>query len=338
MPIEQQAGRARMGVSPERRRMMSMRRLTALLVVLVLVVPVSVFAAGKDSQKDRIKIVTERPHRVLRWVGEDENGAWLGVHMQELNAGLREAMKLGDVEGVLVADVEEGSPAEKAGIKAGDIILEVDNKETPSPGKLFKTIRKHDPGDEVDVIIWRDGKKKTVKAKLTESDHLESWVMAPDALKDVFLMKHLRGAFLGVSTMDLETDDLAEYFGVKAGDGALVMQVVEESAAEEAGIKAGDVITSVGDEKVTGPSKLVEAIAEYEPGDNVDVSLIRKGKKMKIREVAAPVKKKEQEVSSPEQETPEKAEPVTAEEPKTTAQSEDKTGESAAGPKSVENA
>ena len=62
-----------MGVSPERRRMMSMRRLTVLLVVLVLVVPASVFAAGKDSQKDRIKIVTERPHRVLRWGGEEKN-------------------------------------------------------------------------------------------------------------------------------------------------------------------------------------------------------------------------------------------------------------------------
>lgn len=64
----------------------------------------------------------------------------------------------------------------------------------------------------------------------------------------------------------------------------------------------------------------------------------RKGKKMKIREVAAPVKKAEQAVVSPENEASEKTESATAEEPKTTAQPEDKTGENAAGPKSVENA
>ena len=201
---------------------MTMRKMTVLLVALALVVPASVAISKKCGCDGKPVFIGEKQHHAVKIRGIDEDGAWLGVHVQELNAGLREAIGMGDEEGVLVADVEEDSPAEKAGIESGDVILEIDKKKTPNYKKLVTITRKHDPGDEVEVIVLRDGKKKTFKAKLAESDRVAAWAVAPDALKDVYMLNLSDGAFLGGSTMDLENEDLAGYLDVKASGGALV--------------------------------------------------------------------------------------------------------------------
>jgi C-terminal processing protease CtpA/Prc len=93
------------------------------------------------------------------------------------------------------------------------------------------------------------------------------------------MMPHGR---LGLKLKDLD-DDLASYFDVKAGEGVLVLEVVEDSPAEEAGVKSGDVVIMIGEEKVSDSEDLVENVYEYEVGDEVALVLVRKGKEKKMQ-------------------------------------------------------
>lgn len=89
-------------------------------------------------------------------------------------------------------------------------------------------------------------------------------------------------AFMGVLLSDL-SDQLGEYFGVKRGRGVLITEVVEDSPAEEAGLVAGDVITSIDNEKMYEYSDIQEVLGDYEPGDEVSISFIRNKKSKEIK-------------------------------------------------------
>jgi len=90
------------------------------------------------------------------------------------------------------------------------------------------------------------------------------------------------GPQLGIETLDLESDDLASYFGVKAGDGVLVTGLLPDSGAEEAGIKAGDVILKLEQEEVGTTEALREALSEFEAGHEVHVTLLRDKKQQEL--------------------------------------------------------
>ncbi len=217
------------------------------------------------------------------WVWKSEKtGAWLGVHLQEIDDGLREALDLDDQAGVLVSDVIEDSPAENAGIRPGDIIFKVDNKEVDSPAQLAKYIRRKDPGDKVKIRFLRDGKKKSEKIKLGERGIDLSRIVIGDEdtpLPSIFEI-HMRPR-LGVVVQPLDKD-LASYFDVKEGEGVLVTKVMEDTPAESAGLKGGDVIMKVGDEDIGDADDIRRALSEYESGDRIRVEVVRKGKRKEI--------------------------------------------------------
>ncbi len=102
-----------------------------------------------------------------------EDGAYLGVYTEELNDQLAEYFEVDG--GILVKQVEEDSPAEEAGIKAGDIIVKVDDDQVDTPSELFDVIRDHDEGDEVKVGIVRKGSEMTISATLDETPESRSY-------------------------------------------------------------------------------------------------------------------------------------------------------------------
>jgi C-terminal processing protease CtpA/Prc len=237
----------------------------------------------------------ESEHKVVK-VEVETGGAWLGVTIQDLDESLREAMDIDeDAEGVLVGDVVEDSPAEKAGIVKGDIILLVDDESIVDVSQLVDEIKSREPDTKAEITVLRDGKKKTLGAVLGSRPEK---LMTLGSLFDLEALKGLehieipqinigisgwggRGR-LGVYVDDL-SEGLAEYFGVPDGKGVLVEDVVDDSPAEKAGIKAGDVILEIDGERIYDTEGLVEEIREMEADEETPIVVLRKGKKITLK-------------------------------------------------------
>ena len=212
---------------------------------------------------------------------------WLGVYSQTLTPELREGLNYTG-SGALVSRVVEGSPAEKAGVKSGDVIVGINTTTVASATDLTKAVQATKVGQTVSVRIVRDGARRTLSAKLAErpEDDLE-WSESPgdreapeapgsrhykdggdfetffdDAMPGFAMLSGGRGR-LGVRIENL-SPDLGSYFGVADGKGVLVLEVFKETPAEKAGLKAGDVITKAGDRKVEDSDDLVSALRDAE--------------------------------------------------------------------------
>jgi C-terminal processing protease CtpA/Prc len=255
----------------------------------------AVAAAGEmleqaGSEKGAVKVlVRDDEGNVDIFLSSNDGGGWLGVHVQDLDEDLREAMELDDdVEGVVVSDVVDDSPAEKFGIEDGDLIISVDGDEMTDVSELVEKIRSYDPDTEVDVAVLRNGRKKVMGVVLGQRS---KQVLTEDFLwkgKDLEFPPIEIGAFgfggkgrLGVYVDDL-SEGLAEYFDVPDGEGALVEDVVEDSPAEEAGIQAGDVIIKVGDHDVDDTDSLIKAIDKMEADEETPVEVLRRGRKLTL--------------------------------------------------------
>jgi C-terminal processing protease CtpA/Prc len=236
-----------------------------------------------DDESGKVKVVV------------DDGGGWLGVGIEPVQAE-KSAKKAS--EGVLVNDIYEGSPAEKAGIQVGDIILTVDGEKAESVDQLVKLVRSKEPGGDVEVTVLRDGKQETMIATLGERPEQEVTWFSDDFLKSLEGLKALENIYipelsiglsgwggrgrLGVYVDDL-TEGLAEYFEVPGGKGVLVEDVVKGAPAEKAGIKPGDVIIRIGDRDVGDTEELIDAISDMKTGTPTDIVMLRKGKEIKVK-------------------------------------------------------
>jgi S1-C subfamily serine protease len=213
--------------------------------------------------------------------------------------GSQLGVMVSDGAGVVVDEVNAGSPAEKAGIKAGDVVVEFDGERVRSARQLTRLIQETPEGRAVAIGLLRDGKKQTVNA--TPENTAMTFNYGPDV--DRVMRDAERGArefrFDTPGTFDFRLDgpdrdnreprrfeyrlpwgmmpfmagsrgrlgvsvqsltpDLEEYFGAKNG-GALVSSVTKESAAAKAGVKAGDVITSINGKRVNDADDLVSEL------------------------------------------------------------------------------
>jgi len=242
------------------------RWIAVFAAILILFAVSTVFAQDSKDCKDCIDCECV----FVKTVSIEEDGAFLGVYPADLDDTKREALDF-EGEGVLIEDIVEDGPAQKAGVEAGDIIIKMDDKAIASNDELRKILKKRKPGDKMKILVSRDGEKMEFTLELVERpEEAFTYKTAPHFGK----MK--KGAFLGVEIIGLE-EQLAEYFGVK--EGVLVEEVEEESPAEKAGIKAGDVIVKIADEEIEDIDDLVEEIRSHDPGTEVKVGVVRKGKK-----------------------------------------------------------
>lgn len=213
--------------------------------------------------------------------------AWLGVYTQTLTPELSEGLNYTG-SGALVSRVVEASPAEKAGVKKGDVIVGLNTTTIASATDLTKAIGNAKVDATVSVRIIRDGERRTLSAKLVERPVEEmEWSSAPEApghhggdfefmFDDAvpgFAFRGGRGR-LGVRVEDLNAD-LGSYFGVTDGKGALVVEVLKDTPAEKAGVKAGDVITKVGPTVIANSDDLVKALRSAE-NNKVTLTVRRK--------------------------------------------------------------
>lgn len=210
--------------------------------------------------------------------------AWLGIYTQTVDEDLKEAFDLNSDYGVIIKLVVPDSPADKAGLKQGDVILKFSGDKLADSDQLIGFVRNHDPGDEVEIEIMRKGKEKELVVELGSRQDYD------DA--DRFLWKHkglmphvysktykskksvFSDSYIGLQLENMNAQ-LGEYFGVEDGEGALVTEVIEDSPASEAGLKAGDVVIEVDGDKVTDPSDVQEAICGKDEGDEVELIVLR---------------------------------------------------------------
>lgn len=229
----------------------------------------------------------------------DRDRGYLGIHLQSIDAGLAEALDRKEDSGVLIRQVEEESPAAKAGLRPGDIVVKLDGETVSTPSDLRRAVRQHDAGDEVKVEYVRHGKSASAKVTLGEAEDDDMSRMGNMARRfhegmdrGMHRARELRvggeRGFLGVVTQPL-TGQLGEYFGVKENEGALVAEVVEDSPAAKLGLKVGDVITAVGEESIEDPSDLSEAVRSFEEPATVKITWVR-DKKEKSGDAALEVR------------------------------------------------
>jgi serine protease Do len=226
----------------------------------------------------------------------DDTG-WLGVYTQELSPELEEALNHhGDA--VLVTRAVANSPADRAGLRKGDLIVRVNSKSVGSPTELARAVQSFSPGDEVEIQIVRDGERRTLSPTLARRNDTapkkekaeESWdsqegkgsdyfkfemppgATAPDA-PSLFNMG-VGGVRLGVRIETLNPD-LGEYFDIRDGQGVLVLDVIKDTPADKIGIRGGDVIIRIDDRDINDSDDLIKSVAEAE--GTVQVTVVRHG-------------------------------------------------------------
>ncbi len=218
--------------------------------------------------------------------------AYMGIYMDDLSARIKEKASYPHANGVLITNVAPGGPAEKAGIESGDIVYLFDGVKVEDAMQLGKLVKGHQVGDNVPVVIFRDGKEKKLTVKLerrdpqTVKDALGAYVTVDmeDVLKDAYrsagnvYVKSMMKGHLGMVLLDLN-DDIAPYFSVKKSAGALVYVVEKGSPAEKAGIKGGDVIAGVDGAAVESVECVTSGLADIEKGDKVTLEILRRGVK-----------------------------------------------------------
>jgi serine protease Do len=180
---------------------------------------------------------------------------YLGIRIQELTSALAQSMHLDTTEGVLVADVSKGSPAEKAGLKRGDVIVTLNDRPMTDPGQLRNTVAMTAPGTKVQVQILRDNKKREVMVELGELPREQTAARASE--------EPLAPARLGFNVQNL-TPELAQQLGYDGTEGVVVTQIDPRSAAYEAGVRRGMVIREVNHQEVSNTQDFRQAVQKAE--------------------------------------------------------------------------
>ena len=179
---------------------------------------------------------------------------WLGVNIQPLNDEIAQSLGLEKAEGALVAQVNDDSPAEKAGLRAGDVIIAVGDERIEKLRELPRVIADITPGARQDLTVWRDGKPTALTVeigRLPETDE------AADAVPSDMPVEAEVG--LAMKSLDPET---AKQLGLDEGtSGVIVIAVKPGSPAAEKGLRRGDILTQAGGKPVASPADVNEQFA-----------------------------------------------------------------------------
>ncbi len=223
-------------------------------------------------------------------------GSQIGVSIRDVND---DELKAGKAAGVVIEEVEAESPAQKAGFKAEDIVVEFDGERVRSTRQFMRLVQETPAGRSVPAAVTRDGQRVTLNVQPRSGGSFKFWDGSGDNLLTlpapkvpapmVFKRDGFPSSFetllgssghLGISVDEL-SPQLSEYFGVK--EGVLVTTVRENSNASRAGVKAGDVITSLNGGTVTTAADLRRRSQRLEGSDEFTLAIVRDRKPMTLK-------------------------------------------------------
>jgi serine protease Do len=201
----------------------------------------------------------------LKNEGEVTRG-WLGVAIQDLNGDMAEYYGIEEKKGVFVADVFEGDPADRAGIKAKDIILEVNGEKIKTSRQLTSMIAGISVGDSARIKILRDGKEKTVTVKIAK--RTEDKLAARGRPKE-------EAEEFGIRVSDLKPE-IMQQFNMDEKSGVIVTQVESGSKGDDAGVQVGDIIKEINRKSVKNTGDYEEILEQISSGETVNLFIRRK--------------------------------------------------------------
>ena len=225
------------------------------------------------------------PPQVYQFHGSFGPTSYLGVNLAEIDADRAKELKLKGDYGVEITRVESGSPAERAGVKPGDVVLEYNGQRVEGMEQFGRMVRETPAGREAKLLVSRNGSTQTLTATLGERrgrpvegfPNIEIPEFHMPDIPQIFTT--LRSPVLGVEVETMGSQ-LGDYFGVK--QGVLVRSVLKGTPAEKAGIKAGDVITKVDGIAVATPSELSGAVRNVTTKRSYSVELTRDHKPLTL--------------------------------------------------------
>lgn len=240
----------------------------------------------------------------------DGDGSYLGVQTVEITKDNFAKYGLREVRGVAVEKVVEGSPAEKAGLQNGDVIVRFNNEEVTSVRKLTRLLGEVSPDHQAKLTVLRSGDERDITATLAKRPtpkfeeggfgmtaprlerfpfppsadtptmpRMESVPSVPGVPAQPFVWRSGSGRRIGVGVSTL-TKQLSEHFGVTSG--VMINEVRADSPAAKAGLKAGDIIVEVEGKEVKAEMDLIRAIGEKKEGD-VSLTIVRDRNRQTIR-------------------------------------------------------
>lgn len=195
------------------------------------------------------------------------NRGYIGVSIRTVDEVVAKSLGLDKVEGALVHNILKDSPAEKAGVESGDVILEVDGKKIATSNELQSTIVMKRAGDKVNLTIWRDGKKinKTVKLEPRDKDtEIASASKGDDQIEEAKASVDFDQLGFTAETLN---KDIKENFDVK--QGAYVSKVKRYSLAEQRGLAPNGVIIKADRKEIKSPSDLKKIIDSKKAGETI---------------------------------------------------------------------
>ncbi len=183
---------------------------------------------------------------------------WLGVKIQQITPEIAESLGIKEEKGALVAEVTPGSPAEKAGIKNGDVILTFDGKEITTMRKLPRYVAETEVGKKAKLEVLRQGTKINVSVEIGKmTDEAEKKTRSPNAPEDKAEANEI---YLGMEVSALD-DKLRESFRLnEKARGLVILRVESGSQAARKGLRAGDVLEQAQQQELTSPEDLKEAL------------------------------------------------------------------------------
>jgi serine protease Do len=184
---------------------------------------------------------------------------WLGIMIQDITPKLAKSFGLKSDKGVLVSEVVKGSPADKAGLLSGDVILRFDGKEIENAHKLSQLAAATAPNTQVKIDLLRKGKEETISLKVgTMPTEGGQQMVSPKEQSD-----------WGMTVQEL-TPQLAKQLGLESGKtGVVISNIKEGSPAAEAGLRPGDLITEVNRTAIKNLNDYQKALQKVKKGENL---------------------------------------------------------------------
>ena len=191
---------------------------------------------------------------------------WLGVSIQDVDRNLADSFGLDRPRGALIAQVGEDSPADRAGLQSGDIIVEFADETIETSADLPHVVGLIAPGTEVTAVIVRDGDEEVIAVEVgglgaDEVARVDTGMSADGSL-----------SLLGMTMTEVEPAVLSE---LGLAGGAVISEVEPDSPADEAGVRVGDILTRFGNQPVSRVSDLSTVAEGLTPGSSVPARLIR---------------------------------------------------------------
>jgi len=275
-----------------------MRKAIIALVLILAAAPVMAQSAGLEAVEELLAAVQPAPPLPPEppaapappaFVAAPLVGrSYLGIGVAEIDAERAKALKLAEERGVEITRVEPDSPADKAGLKQGDVVLEYNGQRVEGTEQFVRMVRETPPGRKVTLLVSRNGATQIISATVGKRE-ARAWALGPEFEANMERLREnmrnlrieidaprayisWRSSMLGVEAESL-TPQLAEFFGVK--EGVLVRAVIKGTPAEKAGVKAGDVITKVDGEAVRTPNQIASRLRSLREKRTFPLTVVR---------------------------------------------------------------